>query len=151
MQVIVKSFQELTLQELYEILRIRTSVFVVEQSCPYQEVDNLDQNSYHVMLVDHDQIAAYCRVIDCHNPFKEVSIGRVLSLERRKGYATLVVKKGIEVAIQQYQANKIIIEAQTYARSLYEKVGFKQTSEPFLEDGIEHIQMCYICNKDVSD
>ncbi len=149
MQIIVKSFDELTPNELYEILKIRTSIFVVEQNCPYQEVDGLDRNSYHVMLVENHQIKAYCRVIDANNPFHKVSIGRVLSTERRKGYATQVVQKGIDIALEQYQASEIIIEAQTYARNLYEKLGFKQISEPFLEDGIEHIKMSYI--KDVSD
>lgn len=143
MDILIKQFNELTPSELYEILRIRTSVFVVEQNCPYQEVDNLDQNAYHICLKENNQIVAYCRVIDQNNPFHEVSIGRVLSLDRRKGYGTLVVQLGISIAKEKYEAKQIIIEAQTYAKSLYEKCGFMQISEPFLEDGIEHIKMCY--------
>lgn len=143
MEIFIKQFSELTPSELYELLRIRISVFVVEQNCPYQEVDNLDQNAYHIWLEENHKIVAYCRVIDQNNPFHEVSIGRVLSLDRRKGYGTLAVQLGISIAKEKYRADKIIIEAQTYARSLYEKCGFVQISEPFLEDGIEHIKMCY--------
>lgn len=143
MEYIVKKFNDLSLEELYEILKIRCAVFVVEQNCPYQDIDELDKNSYHICIKEDNKVVAYCRVIDKNNPFHEVSIGRVISVVRRKGYGTLLVQKGIDIAKEKYNANKIIIEAQTYARRLYEKVGFKQISEPFLEDGIEHIKMCY--------
>mgnify|MGYP004681543531 FL=1 len=143
MEFVIKQFYELTLDELYKILKVRTSIFVVEQNCPYQELDDLDQNSYHIYLEEDNQIIAYARVIPKDNPFHEVSIGRVLVTKRRHGYGTKIVQKAIEVAIEKYHAEKIVIEAQTYVKKMYENVGFKQISMPFLEDGIEHINMVY--------
>lgn len=92
---------------------------------------------------DCDELLAYCRVLPANTTFPTPSIGRVLALQRHKGYASMVVKKAIAIAINTYNADTITIEAQTYARALYEKLGFQQTSDPFLEDGIEHIQMQY--------
>lgn len=143
MEFVIKQFNELTLDELYKILKVRTSIFVVEQNCPYQELDDLDQSSYHIYLEEDNQIIAYARVISKDNPFHEVSIGRVLVTKRRHGYGTKVVQKAIEVATEKYYAEKIVIEAQTYVKKMYENVGFKQISMPFLEDGIEHIKMVY--------
>ena len=143
MEFVIKQFYELTLDELYKILKVRTSIFVVEQNCPYQELDDLDQNSYHIYLEEDNQIIAYARVIPKDNPFHEVSIGRVLVTNRRHGYGTKIVQKAIEVAIEKYHAEKIVIEAQTYVKKMYENVGFKQISMPFLEDGIEHVKMIY--------
>ena len=143
MEFVIKQFYELTLDELYKILKVRTSIFVVEQNCPYQELDDLDQNSYHIYLEEDNQIIAYARVIPKDNPFHEVSIGRVLVTKRRHGYGTKIVQKAIEVAIEKYHTEKIVIEAQTYVKKMYENVGFKQISMPFLEDGIEHVKMIY--------
>ena len=143
MEFVIKQFNELTLDELYKILKVRTSIFVVEQNCPYQELDDLDQSSYHIYLEEDNQIIAYARVISKDNPFHEVSIGRVLVTKRRHGYGTKVVQKAIEVATEKYHVEKIVIEAQTYVKKMYENVGFKQISMPFLEDGIEHIKMVY--------
>ena len=143
MEFVIKQFNKLTLDELYKILKVRTSIFVVEQNCPYQELDDLDQSSYHIYLEEDNQIIAYARVISKDNPFHEVSIGRVLVTKRRHGYGTKVVQKAIEVATEKYHAEKIVIEAQTYVKKMYENVGFKQISMPFLEDGIEHIKMVY--------
>lgn len=137
MEINIKKFEELTLDELYEILKIRVNVFVVEQNCPYRELDDVDKDAYHIYIKDEEGIQAYLRV------FKkdEVSIGRVLSLKRRQGLGTLVLKEGIKVAKEKLGANKIVIEAQVYAKELYEKIGFVQKSEEFLEDGIPHIKM----------
>lgn len=137
MKVCVKKFNELTLEELYEILKIRVNVFVVEQNCPYPELDDIDKDAYHVYLSDNDGIQAYLRVYKR----EAVSIGRVLSLKRREGIGTSLLKVGIRVAKEQYNADKIVIEAQLYAKQMYEKQGFVQTSEEFLEDGIPHIKM----------
>ena len=120
MELFVKHFSELTAQELYEIYRLRVSVFVVEQKCCYQEVDDADKDAYHVWLWDKDGIEAYARVLPRGATFQEVSIGRVIAVKRR---------------------DKITIEAQTYVKKLYENFGFRQTSEEFLEDGIPHVQM----------
>lgn len=145
MELVIKHFNTLTTSELYEIYKIRTAVFIVEQACPYQEVDEADLVSYHLYLKDNQGIQAYLRVIPKGVTLEEVAIGRVISLKRRQGLATQLLYEGIKVAKEKFNAKCIEIEAQTYARTLYEKVGFKQISDPFLEDGIEHIKMKLEC------
>ncbi len=137
MELCVKKFDELTPDELYEILKARVDVFVVEQNCPYRELDDVDKSAYHIYVKDEEALVAYLRVYNDG----DVRIGRVLSLRRRQGLGTKVLKEGIRLAKEIYAADKIVIEAQTYARELYEKLGFMQVSEKFLEDGIEHIRM----------
>lgn len=141
MELIIKKYQELTLDELYEILKIRADVFVVEQNCVYQDMDDFDKCAIHVYLRDENGIQAYLRVIEPGKMGEEAIIGRVLSKKRRCGFGTKIVLAGIEVAKLRMHASKIRIAAQTYARSLYEKVGFIQNSEEFMEDGIPHIEM----------
>lgn len=141
MEIIIKKFNELSLEELYEILKIRVSIFVVEQKCPYQEIDDKDKQAFHIYIKENNQIKAYLRVLDKGVSFQEVSIGRVLTTERNKGYSNILIKEGIKVAKEKYHANKIKIEAQVYAKKVYEKHGFKQVSNEFLEDGIPHIIM----------
>lgn len=141
MKLYVKHFDELTARELFAIYKLRVSVFVVEQRCPYQEVDDADREAYHVWLADENGIAAYLRVIPAGVNFEDVSIGRVIAVRRRCGLGTKIVEAGLRAAQEKLDARRITIEAQTYARSLYEKLGFRQVSEEFLEDGIPHIAM----------
>ncbi len=141
MELVVKRFEELTINELYEILKVRVDIFVVEQKCPYKELDEKDKKAYHIYLKENNQIKAYLRVIDAGVSFEEVSIGRVLSTERGKGFAKAVIEEGIRVSKELLNADKIKIEAQVYAQKMYEKFGFKPVSKEFLEDGIPHIQM----------
>lgn len=132
MELFVKHFSELTAQELYEIYRLRVSVFVVEQKCCYQEVDDADENAYHVWLRDKDGIEAYARVLPRGATFPEVSIGRVIAVKRRCGLGKQIVAAAIDTAKEKLHADKITIEAQTYVKKLYENFGFYQTSEEFL-------------------
>lgn len=141
MRLTVKHFDELTLAELYEILRLRSAVFVVEQDCAYQDIDNKDQVAVHAWLSDEDGIAAYLRVMDRGVYDEEVAIGRVISLRRRQGLASRLLREGIRIAREEFHASVISVEAQVYARSLYEKAGFRQASEEFMADGIPHIRM----------
>ena len=141
MELVIKRFDELTLQELYEILRLRVNVFVVEQHCPYPEIDGKDEFSHHLYYRDEDGIQAYLRVVDAGVSFDEASIGRVLSRKRRCGLAANLLREGIRFAHETLGVDALRIEAQTHARGLYEKAGFRQVSEEFLEDGIPHIQM----------
>lgn len=140
MEIFAKYFNELTVDELYEIIKLRVDVFVVEQNCAYSDLDDLDQNSIHVFGKVDGRIVAYCRVIK-RGDLPHEKIGRVLATERRKGYATAVVKKAIEVSKKDFGSKIIDIGAQVYARSLYEKIGFVAYGEEFLEDGIPHIAM----------
>lgn len=142
MQTHIQKFSQLSTQELYQIYKLRVDVFVVEQKCPYHEIDDIDLESYHIYLQnDNSKILAYCRLYKIEDTFH---IGRVIASERGKGYGAQIMKAALEFAAQELHADTIIIEAQTYAKNFYEKIGFIQTSEPFDEDGIEHMQMKYI-------
>lgn len=141
MELIVKHFDELTARELHEILRIRSQVFVVEQECIYQDIDGKDLNAYHVWIQAGEEMIAYLRVMDRGVSFEDVAIGRVISMRRRRGIGSELLRAGIEAAKEKFGADRITLEAQTYARTFYEKQGFVQTSEEFLEDGIPHIRM----------
>lgn len=142
MNTMIKPFDKLTTQELFNIYKLRVDVFVVEQQCPYHEVDDIDTISHHIYLQnDNSKILAYCRLYEQEVRYH---IGRVIASERRKGYGTQIMKSAIEFAEKTLHADTIIIEAQTYAKNFYEKLGFIQTSKPFDEDGIPHIQMKYI-------
>ena len=144
METVVKKFEELTLWELYEILRIRSEVFVVEQNCVYQDLDEIDQEAYHVYLKENGKIWAYLRVIDKGKRLDEVSIGRVISLKRRCGLGGILMAEGIKIAEEKFGAKRIKIGAQAYARPFYESVGFRVIKEEtYMEDGIPHIYMLY--------
>lgn len=156
MKLVINHFNDLTTKELYDILKLRVSVFVVEQNCPYQELDDKDLDAYHLYLKDDDKIVAYLRVFHCKeykNSYLEhsavlsnvASIGRVVSTERRQGYATQLLNAAIALVKDKLAVECIVIEAQVYASALYEKIGFVQASDEFLEDGIPHIQMTFNC------
>ena len=141
MELCVKNFSELTTDELYSIMKLRVSVFVVEQQCPYMELDDLDKNALHVWLKDGDDIQAYLRIVDKTQDREFVSIGRVIAVKRRCGLASRLLQEAIRLAKSSFNAEKIYLEAQVYAKSLYEKQGFVQISDEFMEDGIPHVKM----------
>jgi len=141
METVIKRFAELTTDELYDILRLRAEVFVVEQNCVYQDLDGRDQAAVHVWVRGETGILAYLRVMDRGVTQEYTAIGRVIAVRRRQGLGTRVLREGIRVAREHFGADRIYLEAQVYARSLYEKQGFRQVSEEFLEDGIPHIGM----------
>ena len=143
METVVKQFNQLTVEELYEILKLRAEVFVVEQNCAYQDLDDVDKDAYHVYLKEEGKILAYLRVIDKGKRLDEVSIGRVISLKRRCGLGTKLMSEGVKVAKEKYGAKRIKIGAQCYAKPFYEGCGFRQISGEYLEDGIPHIYMIY--------
>ena len=143
MELQVKRFSELSTEELYEILRLRVSVFVVEQKCPYMETDDLDQNALHVYFRDAEGIQAYLRIIDKSDTREYVTIGRVISVKRRRGIGTELVREGIRLAMEIFGADTVYIEAQVYAQPFYENLGFVRISGEFLEDGIPHVKMLW--------
>lgn len=141
MELIIKHFSQLTPEELMKIYKLRVAVFVVEQNCPYQEVDGADKWAYHLWLRDENGILAYARALPPGITFPTASIGRIISVKRRCGLGSKIVSAAIETAREKFSVSEITIEAQVYARGLYEKAGFVQTSAEFLEDGIPHIEM----------
>ena len=138
-----KTFQELTTDELYELLRVRSEVFVVEQNCVYQDMDGDDQASIHLWLTEADKVAL-ARLCPAGTHMQEVSIGRVITTERGKGYGKQIMLYAIDAAKEHFNATKIAIEAQEYAKGFYESVGFRQSSDTFMLDGIPHIKMTLI-------
>ena len=134
-------FQELTVDELYELLRVRSEVFVVEQNCVYQDMDGDDQKAIHLWLTVADKVVALARVCPAGTHMEEVSMGRVITTERNKGYGKQIMLHAIDAAVEHFNAKRIDIEAQEYARGFYESVGFMQSSESFILDGIPHIRM----------
>ncbi|MDO6743292.1 GNAT family N-acetyltransferase [Tenacibaculum soleae] len=139
----IKTFKQLTTSELYEILQLRSEVFVVEQDCVYQDIDFKDQKALHVLGFKDDKIAGYTRLFDSKQYFDTPSIGRVVvkNSERKFGYGHDLIKASIQGIVDNYSENKITISAQTYLQKFYESHGFKQVGEGYLEDNIPHIKM----------
>ncbi len=138
-----KQFHELTVSELYELLRVRSEVFVVEQNCVYQDLDGDDQQSLHLWLTLADDIVALARVCPAGTHMRELSIGRVITTVRGRGYGRRIMLEAIAAARAHFGATRIDIEAQAYARGFYEGVGFRQSSDTFMLDGIPHIKMSW--------
>lgn len=147
MKLNIKTFDELTKEELYEILKLRAAVFVVDQNCAYQDLDDADFGAIHIFYTDGEGIQAYLRVLDRGVMSEEVRIGRVISKKRRCGIGTKLVKDGIKVATDNFGADKIFVEAQVYVKEMYEKLGFVQISDEFLDVGVPHIKMILDCDK----
>ena len=141
MELVVKPFGELTPWELYELLRLRVDVFVVEQRCPYPELDGKDPASLHLFLREGEEILAYLRVLTPGLAFPEAALGRVVTRDRGRGLGRQILEAGISAVRERLGASALTIEAQTYAKGFYEAAGFRQASQEFLEDGIPHILM----------
>ncbi|MGR9047714.1 GNAT family N-acetyltransferase [Halobacillus faecis] len=143
MEWVQKTFAELSKQELYEILQTRVEVFVVEQECPYPEVDGRDEDSLHIWMEKEGEMVAYCRIVPPDEGEKYHSIGRVLvkKEDRGSGYARRVMDRAIEVLKKDYKVNYIWLHGQEHLRHFYGSFGFKEVSEVYLEDGIPHVDM----------
>ena len=138
-----KSFLELTVDELYELLRVRSEVFVVEQNCVYQDLDGDDQKSIHLWLTVAGKAVALARICPAGTHMKEISIGRVITTVRGKGYGKQIMLHAIDAAKEHFGAKLIDIEAHEYTKGFYESVGFRQSSDTFMLDGIPHIKMTW--------
>ena len=134
-----KFFEELSIKELYEILKARAEIFVVEQNCVYQDLDDTDYRSLHVFCEEDGKVTAYLRAFQTDESV--VQMGRVLSINHGKGLGKKILCYGISATKDKFGPQKIFIEAQCCATGFYEKFGFEICSEEFLEDGIPHVQM----------
>ncbi|WP_026763952.1 GNAT family N-acetyltransferase [Sediminibacterium salmoneum] len=139
----LKSFEELLPEELYAIIRLRNEVFVVEQNCVFQDADNKDQGSLHLMYWNRKELMAYCRLLPAGLAYKEMSIGRVVSspLYRKTGAGRQLIKEAIDRMYKTFGSGPIRIGAQCYLIQFYASFGFEAEGEVYLEDGIEHIEM----------
>ena len=140
---IFKAFADLTVNELYDLLRKRSEVFVVEQNCVFLDMDNKDQIAYHLLGYIGDDLVASTRLLGKNTAYKLMSIGRVVTSPkyRGKGAGKALMEESIKRCYELFCKDEIKIGAQLYLRKFYESLGFKQSSEMYLEDEIEHIEM----------
>ncbi len=145
MKIYLKSFKELSTTELYNILRLRNEVFVVEQNCVYQDADGKDLKALHLFIKNQEDIIAYLRIFKPGDYFKHASIGRVVTPPsyRGKNFGKQIMQKAIDIITNDLQENTIEISAQTYLKKFYKDLGFQETGNEYLEDGIPHVRMIY--------
>ncbi|MDQ8766400.1 GNAT family N-acetyltransferase [Streptococcus ruminantium] len=145
MQWKIKEFDQLSLQELYSLLTLRTDVFVVEQACPYPELDGKDPTCLHLIGMDGDELVGYLRLLPSGQSYEEASIGRVVirSSHRGRGLGRPMMECAIQYITKEWKEEKIKIGAQAYLEKFYQSLGFKSVSEVYLEDGIPHLDMLY--------
>ncbi|NJB71460.1 ElaA protein [Saonia flava] len=139
----IKSLKEFTIEELYDVLQLRSEVFVVEQDCVYQDLDGKDQKALHVIGKKDNKIVAYTRIFKPGEYFIEASIGRVVvkKEERKYGYGQDIMKASIKAIEDRFKSPIIKISAQTYLKNFYTSLGFIEKGEEYLEDGIPHVTM----------
>lgn len=136
-------FDELSAEQLYMLLRLRATVFIVEQQCIYQDLDNKDQQSLHLLGYHAENLVAYARILPPGLSYPEASIGRVVtSPEARKhGFGKALMREAIQLCRQRYNGVLIRISAQEYLLAFYSDLGFEAVGVPYLEDGIPHVEM----------
>ena len=140
---VVKKFSELSIEELYQILRLRSEVFVVVQDCVYQDLDNKDQISVHIFIKKKNEIVAYTRIFKSGDYYKNPSIGRVVVSKKNRGkeLGKKIMISSIEYIKKNLKCDKIELSAQKYLDKFYKDLGFYKIGEDYLEDGIPHQRM----------
>lgn len=143
LDISIKTFSELSLHQLYFLLQLRSEVFVVEQNCVYQDIDGKDLKALHVLGIKNNKIIAYTRCFKPGDYFKEAAIGRVVVAkdERLHNYGYEIMKASINAIETTFNTSTIKISAQTYLKKFYNNLGFIETGEAYLEDGIPHLGM----------
>ena len=146
MELVYKTFDELTSAEVYELLRARSEIFVVEQTCVYQDIDGIDYRSVHVFYKNDDGSVAGClRLYTADMGQDVIQLGRMLTVKHGTGLGGKLLHAGVEYAKKHMNAKKIFLHAQKYAIGFYAKEGFEVCSEEFLEDEIPHVEMELVC------
>lgn len=145
MEAVIKAFDELSTEELYQILRLRSEVFVVEQDCVYQDMDNKDQKALHVLGLKKGELVAYTRMFRPGDYFENASIGRVVVAknQRKFGYGKQIMQVSMAAIAQRFPKTTLEISAQKYLLKFYTELGFTAVGEEYLEDGIPHVRMLY--------
>ena len=141
MQLISKFFQELTTKELYELLKARAEIFVVEQTCVYQDLDVLDYHGLHVFYEENGKVLAYLRAFPKTEEEHIIQMGRFLTVNHGTGLGGKLLEEGLKQIKKKMKPKEILIHAQCYATGFYERAGFQICSEEFLEDDIPHVEM----------
>lgn len=143
MKIVVKTFQELTIDELHDLMQLRSEVFVVEQDCVYQDIDGKDRKALHVIGQKEGKVVAYTRCFEPGYYFEEAAIGRVVVDQnyRKDGYGHDIIRASKAAIKEHYDTGKIKLSAQTYLVKFYGSHQFKAIGDEYLEDGIMHIAM----------
>ena len=141
MEFIVKEFKELTTTELYEILKARADIFIIEQQINYQDMDDIDYQSIHFFFQEKNKVIAYLRAFYIDDERKIVKVGRVLTLNHGNGLGSKLLRESIPIIQDKMKCEKIYIHAQKHAIKFYEQFGFVTTSDEFLEEGVVHVSM----------
>lgn len=147
-EFLIKSYEELSLDDLYNLLQLRSEIFVVEQNCAFQDMDGLDRKSLHVLGYKDNQLVAYSRLFKPEDYFEFASIGRVVVKEgeRHSGLGQKLMKISIQEIKKRFNQSVIKLSSQCYITKFYRSVGFREIGEIYLEDNIPHISMIYDCN-----
>ena len=139
-------FQQLSILQLYDLLKFRQDVFIIEQQCIYPDIDGLDPQCMHLLGYENEQLVAYLRLIPAEfHRSGNIALGRIISSaqKRRSGLGRIMMQKAIQFALKQYPAQDIQLSAQYHLRRFYQNLGFNSISEAYDEDGIQHIDMLY--------
>jgi ElaA protein len=143
MQFILKKLGELTPIQVYKMLQLRHDVFVIEQNCIYRDMDEKDYNSFHLLMIENDEVIACCRLVNPGISYNEPSIGRVCSVKakRMEGIGMVLMTEAMRACNSLWPGQSIVISAQSYLEKFYSKFGFKSVGKQYLEDDIPHIKM----------
>lgn len=143
LKTVIRSYEALSKDELYALLNLRSEIFVVEQNCAYQDVDYQDQKALHVLGYVNNELVAYTRLFKAGDYFDKASIGRVLVKKnfRALNYGNLIMEVSMVTIETRFKEDTIKISAQRYLKNFYNRLGFVEDGEPYLEDGIPHIGM----------
>lgn len=144
-----KIFDELSKDELYAVLNLRQKVFIVEQNCPYIDLDYADQRAYHLLVYSENELIGYLRAFSPGIKYDESSLGRIITVikYRNKGIGKKITNEGVSFLLHKYPDNNIVISAQHRLIKFYQELDFEERGEVYLEDDIDHIEMCLDCTK----
>jgi ElaA protein len=145
MRIKLSTFKSLSAEELYDILKLRSAIFVVEQNCVYQDMDDKDKTALHVIGYKENELVAYARLLPKGVSYKEASIGRVAVSQGQRGKkeGRALMEEAIRHTLKEFNTNEIVISAQLYLEKFYTDLGFIKESDIYLEDDIPHIKMRY--------
>lgn len=149
MKLIIKTFNELTTRELYEIIKLRVEVFIFDQECIYKDLDSLDYDCYHHFIEEDEKIVSYLRILGKGLNFDEISFSRVVTNKfyRGRGFGKKLIKESINFVENNLKENVIKLRAQSYAKDLYKSLGFEEFGEEYLDREIPHVNMVYKSKK----
>lgn len=144
-KVAIKHYKDLTKDELHDIIALRIAVFVVEQDCPYQELDGKDKDAFHMIITEKGETIGTLRILKPGVSYNEAAIGRVVSHPNHRGkkLGHLMMKEAMQFVKNEMKEKALRLSAQTHLMGYYEKYGFKSTGKEYLEDGIPHTEMLF--------